>query len=319
MVAGLKASEKAKEAGRIVAKTRRQLSIMTDRELFDLYETVIVVQQDLEKALVQWVRTHPEDAESFTKRGLLSLRLQIARTAKDIEAKLGHAIKRKLGMSGLNAKNMAAILGAEQTNDLSLLFDGRAMDLGAYLEMTRPASLKVNEFAKASSRYSSQVALDIQAKLKQSALLGESFFDATKRLAVALGGKAETATLGQVTNLFADKAFRRAETLVRTEFIGAYNRQARAQFEQLAKDDPANKWQLRWDATDSKRTCPQCAQMDGKLISPGKNYKAPKGTVLAPGKKGVTAPPLHPNCRCSAYPVLAHWEIDEGVTDGDSE
>lgn len=55
------------------------------------------------------------------------------------------------------------------------------------------------------------------------------------------------------------------------------------------------KRKLRW-VTDGKGKCPDCMSLAGRVISPGKQFRAKSGTM-------VFAPPLHPSCKCKVEEV----------------
>ncbi len=55
------------------------------------------------------------------------------------------------------------------------------------------------------------------------------------------------------------------------------------------------KRRLRW-VTDGKGKCKDCMSLAGRVVSPGKQFRAKSGTT-------VFAPPLHPNCLCKVEEV----------------
>jgi hypothetical protein len=300
---------KSRLAGAVVRRTRSQLSAMTQRQLFDLYEITLKVQRILETDLAAWMRAHPNDLGSFTKQGLVSLQLQIKRSTEQIEIAMRDDMAKKLGASSVNAKNLAATSIAEQTNELSMIFSDRMLDIETYKKLATPGKLRIDQFAKSAENYSGNLGREIRLKLQSSAVLGESFAQATARMIANFGGNPKVPTIGQLATAAQKSAHYQAERLVRTEFIAAYNGQVRDQFETLAKDDPGEEWLLKWNATDSKRTCPLCREMDEKTVKQGKKFASPRGPI--------SGPPLHPNCRCSAYPFQARWKIDEGVNENE--
>lgn len=83
--------------------------------------------------------------------------------------------------------------------------------------------------------------------------------------------------------------YRRAETLVRTEMAHIETQSARDRYKKYG----INKVQILAD-TDS-RTCPICANLDGKTYDI--NSKMPI--------------PVHPNCRCCIVPVIDTKRIDD--------
>jgi len=74
------------------------------------------------------------------------------------------------------------------------------------------------------------------------------------------------------------------EMVVRTELNRVQNEETL---------DYAKEHDLKLEWVTFKRSCPLCAQMDGKIVEAGKNFKHPEtGETLK-------NPPLHCNCRCS--------------------
>jgi SPP1 gp7 family putative phage head morphogenesis protein len=55
----------------------------------------------------------------------------------------------------------------------------------------------------------------------------------------------------------------------------------------------------RWMTGRDELVCPYCAPLDGMVVELDSN-----GFTTEIGGLGVTAPPLHPNCRCWLTPVL---------------
>lgn len=108
-------------------------------------------------------------------------------------------------------------------------------------------------------------------------------------------------------------AYRR-ELIARSETIRSSNRGSEA----LYRD-----WGVQykeWLTALDDRTCPWCAEMNGKRIpTDGRFFE--KGDVFAVGQgdaaqklalnyENVTSPPLHPNCRCTLIPWNPAWETD---------
>jgi len=78
-----------------------------------------------------------------------------------------------------------------------------------------------------------------------------------------------------------------SERVVRSEFVRVANQAAILTFDRNAQYLKG----VRWVATLDRRSCLQCAQLDGKFFTDIKKAKVP---VID----------THPNCRCSLVPVL---------------
>ena len=108
----------------------------------------------------------------------------------------------------------------------------------------------------------------------------------------------------------------RREMIARTETIRASNKGAEALYQQWGVE--YKEWLTAFD----ERTCPWCAQMNGKRLVTGGTWFQKgeqwnveveeggetriKGMVL--DYEDVKGPPLHPNCRCTLIPWKEEWE-----------
>lgn len=105
------------------------------------------------------------------------------------------------------------------------------------------------------------------------------------------------ARAGAAAERYAQRLLRqRAATVARTEIMGSANEGRLAQWRQLQNqgflpDDAERVWVVAPD----DRLCDQCAPMDGQRVALDEPFDGPDGPI--------DAPPLHPNCRCTA--VLA--------------
>jgi len=142
--------------------------------------------------------------------------------------------------------------------------------------------------------------------------------DYTIRLATVINDTTETALRGSVMEgiklgesmpqirdriktVFDQAENYRAMVIARTETIRASNQGAR-----LGYQESGVVTEVEWLTAFDERTCPFCAYMDGKRASvDGLFFKKGatldvEGQRLVFGYEEISAPPLHPNCRCFA-------------------
>jgi SPP1 gp7 family putative phage head morphogenesis protein len=151
--------------------------------------------------------------------------------------------------------------------------------------------------ATSAERYSGAVGARIRRDLAIGAVRGESITQTAKRL---LRGD-YLATKGNPTKMadkIAEKQFFRnlsdAERLVQTEQNNVHNVTQKEALEEANGDDPG--WMKRWDATIDRRTCDECAWVDGDIVP-----------VHMPFKNGYMYPPIHPRDRCGITPWRQEW------------
>lgn len=125
---------------------------------------------------------------------------------------------------------------------------------------------------------------DIRRALVGSQIEGDSIPQAIQRLADALGLDIKGTDRGLAWRL---------EMIARTEILRASNLGAMQFYESNA--DILQGWEFI--ATNDERTCEECGPLDG--------------TQYAFGEGDV--PPLHPNCRCSALPVLLDSDLEQRI------
>lgn len=114
----------------------------------------------------------------------------------------------------------------------------------------------------------------------------------------------------RVEKVYEDARGYRATRIARSEVLRATNfatEQAYIQSDVVEKKE--------WLTAKDERVCPWCGPMDGKQIElkkvffeegdtiRGKNENG-KTVTMTVGVSDVSAPPLHPNCRCTLIPVL---------------
>jgi SPP1 gp7 family putative phage head morphogenesis protein len=81
----------------------------------------------------------------------------------------------------------------------------------------------------------------------------------------------------------------RADTIARTEIMGALNEGALEAFDQAQEEGLLTGSATKtWIATPDELTCPICEPLDGETVPLDEEFSS-----------GDDSPPAHPNCRCS--------------------
>jgi SPP1 gp7 family putative phage head morphogenesis protein len=93
----------------------------------------------------------------------------------------------------------------------------------------------------------------------------------------------------------------KAERVVRTEVLNAYNTYSVDLIREVAKED--DRILKRWDAMFDGRLCGDCRSMHGIAIPVAEKFPFPSGE---------SAPPLHPHCRCTTVIWRSDWGDHEG-------
>lgn len=144
--------------------------------------------------------------------------------------------------------------------------------------------------------------LRIKRSLVQSQIQGESMQQAQRRLRDELGIVTDRRLKA---NRYAHRRnFNRTQMIVRSEIIRASNLGALAVYR--ANDDILSGWEYK--ATLDERTCPRCGPLDGRQFGWDMQPIDGKGSTTE-----TLPPPLHPQCRCAALPVLINQRLEREI------
>ena len=128
------------------------------------------------------------------------------------------------------------------------------------------------------------------------------------RLAVEAGlanGEGPKAIRGRIQQVFVNAEKYRAERIARTETIWAWNEGAVEGYKQSGVVT-----RKEWSTSEDDRTCPWCAEMDGKTVEVEAHYFDKGGNMVVDDQslnfdyEAIDHPPLHPGCRCAIVPVV---------------
>lgn len=263
-------------------------------------------QREVEKDLRAWL-AREDGAARFTTQRLRRALVQVRRTMERVKKIVDPTIMQGLRIGANAAGQLATAHVTFELERFGSLFGETAgvpaLDQAAVL--ARGEKLLAHRFRSSTATYNREMRARIGAELAVSKLRGETVDEAGSRLSRALN------------SVFRGERYR-ADRLARTELMHAYNVQHAESCAQLREQDPGIR--MRWDAYFDRRTCLQCASLDGQLLDPAKKGGAfasswtSKSGKAFKGTHGV--PPAHPNCRCVLVAWRADWDDDAFRHDG---
>lgn len=260
-------------------------------------------ERELAQGLHRWLTTVPNGAERFTTQQLRNALLNVREALKTVRGLDAH-LQDGLEIAAQRAGTLATHHIRTELDAFSRVFGGSARPMPVNIAATLAEGSKtlMQRIESSARRYAGAVGDDIRRQLAIGVVKGETIEQVKRRLVGDIGFRAEVKKHilqdpAKTAQLAADRLERKyewwAERIVRTETLNAYNETADASLRAVAKFDP--EIQRRWDATSDRRTCIECRELDGRTASVD-------GTFLP----GVSAPPLHPCCRC----VVSAWRSD---------
>lgn len=172
------------------------------------------------------------------------------------------------------------------------IFDGsiKIVPINEAAVIARGDRLVLRRFPRSARRYGAGVRQDLVRELAISRARGESIRDATDRL------------MKRMPQVFDGQRYK-AERLVRTETMNAYNVYQREAIIDLAGKEPGTL--ARWDAALDGRSCAYCRSLDGSVVDlvSGETFRVGRGRRARTHEQ----PPAHPMCRCVLTPWRAEW------------
>ena len=257
-------------------------------------------QQEMEKELRDWLATENGAARFTAQRlriGLIRTRRAMERIKKSINPEIMRGLRIGSGTAGqLATRNIEREL-IKFGEIFGEMISPAQLDTAALI--AKGDKLLVNKFAASTARYSESIRGEIASQLALSKIRNETVAEATLRL---------QKTIPQVFR----HARSRAETIVRTELMNAYNYHHELGIKELRNHDPDIR--MRWDAYRDRRTCLQCASLDGQVIDVSNSRAVYKSSWESSAGKSYKAtherPPAHPCCRCVAVAWRKDWDAD---------
>lgn len=257
-------------------------------------------RETLRRDLQAWLARAPEDSERFTafqmRKALVGVQAALDRY-EQLGQDMERALRANAGAAGaLSAANL------EQQLAMAAFRYGdplHAIDLATASRIAAGNNLRWTQYASSAARYAGQFGEDIRRQLAVGVLRNETFAQLKQRL-MTIGGVRTGDPATDIAYGFAARDRYRAERLVRTEMMHAYNAQHQEAIEHLesTREVGEDRFAQAWDASRDKRTCRLCAGLDGATAYVGQ---------LFAGR--YRAPPAHPLCRC----VLIAWHPSWGM------
>lgn len=282
-----------------------EVAAMPEPHLAAVLPALAEAQQELIQDLKSWLK-RVDGAETYTaqmhRRALIQIRGALAK-AQALRPTVYQALLGGSRVVGVDAVRHVL----DMFERMSLMFEGTVttIPLDVAATVAHGDRMMIPRFRAAAARYSGYVLDDIKQQLAVGIVKGETIFEMTARLA-RLGGPRGMVALrgvagepGSLVQFIGEGLFRRyrsrAERLVRTEIIAAYNVHAAKSIADVHAIDPGIK--QRWDAAADRRVCEPCYRLDGKT--------APVGGLFD-GR--LEHPPAHPNCRCALVAWHDSWD-----------
>jgi hypothetical protein len=260
-------------------------------------------RKETARGMMNWLKTVEEDT-TYTIQQHRALLGQLDRAIKTLQHELFPATLRDLKNESVGAMNLSgpklqAMITAGEKKfgtvvplkiDLSTLISDESKWL-------------VHRHASSAARYANRTGRQIQNQLAVGTIKNETVGQLVRRLGrITMSSESRMTDSTRADAVARDQFFRSeadAERLVRTETVHAYN-----SLQDTALDD-ANRevggdggWLKKWDAVHDRRTCYECAAVDGEIVDAGANFSC-----------GVPYPPLHPCDRCTVVPWRPEWGV----------
>lgn len=260
-------------------------------------------EAELSRDLAKWLRTVENGEARFGAQQLRVALVQIRGAMRQMRG-LNPALFDVLVQANGPAGSLALGHLARQAERFSMLFEGslRPLPIQPAAVLARGDRLLIRRFRASSARYGEWAATEIQRQLAVGVVRGETFDQMIKRIqrlsptarSVAGMVKGPGQTADDLARVLGERIRNRAELIVRTEVINAYNAHAYDGIAAAAEEDEG--YRMRWDAAADSRLCPWCRSLDGKVAKVDEEFE-----------RGVEHPPLHPRCRCALTPWHVEW------------
>lgn len=262
--------------------------------LLEFVPQLLQARQILEAELKAW--SMKQDGEKrYTAHVRRSALRQIEGTLEEIQ-RLGPSMASTLATSG-GIAGAAAIDAMEgQLIAMDAIFSGAAVPLSIdrAAVLAKGDRLLIRKYPSSAKRYAGDAMKMVKGILSRGVLRQQSIFEATQTM------------MGDIPKAFDSMKFR-AQRLVRTEVMNSYNFHHLESLIDAHEED--SDVRMRWDASFDFRRCPECADLDGKIVDVeyGKfkaNWKTVSGKRMSSTNR---RPPIHPNCRCVLVPWIDDW------------
>jgi SPP1 gp7 family putative phage head morphogenesis protein len=266
------------EMRRVWAKMDR----MDDESARRVLDGVSEMRKDILDRLTALPTTTIEGQETYQATALRTL-------AADLDEIGGRFAQRYSRELGEDMRGMARY--SDETHRAALAQLARSMDVPPALISLAPlglsdvqieAAILLNQ--SAIKNVSQAVVQAVNREIQMVVFGGQSRWDAIKNIRAALGTTGKD--IGALT--------KRAMLIERTAMIQAFSTAADHAYKQASEE--LSGLRVEWVTVQDRRVDPKCVALSGATKEPGGTF---------PG--GVSAPPLHPACRCRLVGQLPGW------------
>lgn len=271
----------------------------------DLRRVLPVLRQARDEAgrgLAAWLRKH-EGTETYGVHQHRQLLAQLSPAIMTVEQRLGHAMLADLKSEGdfvnkVAFKNITlqAELGLKTFRD-----SAHVLRLDEARVLLDSNHVLMQRYPTSAARYAGRAGIWVQNQLAVGVVRGETVDQLTRRLLRGGDISYDAANRGgdtAVGEAWGERFFWRnrsdAERVVRTELVNAYGETQNQALEEANREDYG--WLKRWDASNDRRTCPWCSELDGVTVRPEETFYG-----------GFDHPPQHPFCRCCIVAWREEW------------
>lgn len=290
------------EVARMLDKVAAQVTALPAPALARMAPVLAAAEKEVTRELRAELRKHRGNA-TFTAQVHRNTLVAVKRARHAIAA-IEPTLATGLRAASRAAGQLAVEVVQKDLARFSQLFQGSivAPSIDEAATIARGDRLMLRRHAKSARRYGRAVRADLVRELAISRARGESIDQATNRL------------MKRMPKLFDGHRWK-AERLVRTETMHAYNVVQRDAILEMNRQDPSVL--ARWDSSLDRRSCKECRALDGTVvdISAGREFKAswkeakqgPRRAVMRTRRVSRDQPPAHPNCRCVLTPWRREW------------
>lgn len=282
----------------LLGQLAHEVDALPEPALRSLFPILQEAQKELERDLTRWL-SRLDGEERFTTQHLRTALLQVNAAVEKAQKRVPD-LKKSYSASALRAAKLAQTHLQREVAFFSVRFGG-SLNPTPLLEAAKVVDhALLDEFDASIRKWGPRTIKNIRKRLAISLAKKETVEQMQRRL-VGRSAKYLTplATQAQKAKVVSRVLWSQAEVdarrIVRTEVINAYNSTKLDMLDELRRED--KKWGKRWDAALDYRICARCRALDGIVVPANEKFPT-----------GVSAPPLHPNCRCAVVAWHLDWE-----------
>ncbi|HSR79084.1 MAG TPA: phage minor head protein [Xanthobacteraceae bacterium] len=298
---------------RLVRESATAVDALVPTALRSVIPALVQARDELRSDLQSWLATAKNGADRFTaadKQGALRALEGALERVADLQPAMASALAAQRRATGpLAIHNLD-----NEIRRLSAIFGGGVPtipNIKAAAILAQGDKLLWKRHETSARRYAGAIGKDIKHLLAVGVAKGETFDQLVNRLRrIDHGGRTArpidpSADAGDIANGLAGRYRWWAERLVRTEGMNTYNvmHDESIAYANENRPDGDEEYLRRWDSSMDGRVCYECASLDGTVTTMDGTFKG-----------GISAPPLHPCCRCVVLAWLRRWGGMKGET-----